>query len=697
MQKQSVRTKFGKEDIVLESGQLAKQADGSVVVSYGETVILVNVCFSKQPKEGIDFLPLFVEYQERTYAAGRIPGGFFKREGRPSENEILTSRLIDRPLRPLFDKNLRNEIQIVAMVLSSDGSNNPDILSVIGASAAVSISGIPFPGPIGACRVGRIEGEFVLNPTYEELNNSSLDLIVVATREGIAMLEARVNQEPDDIVFEAIEFGFKNIPAIIDLQEKFAQNFKKPLLVVDSKQPGEKLDSMLDEDMKNRIRKSALLPNKDESDKARRDLVKELTETLSTDTDEAKIEASEVNALISEIQEKELRRFILEEKKRVDGRNFDEVRPISSSVSVLPRTHGSGLFTRGQTQSLAITTLGTRTDEQMIEALEGKTYRSFLLHYSFPPFSVGEVKPMRGPGRREIGHGALARKSLLAVMPSKDEFPYTIRVVSEILESNGSSSMATVCATVLSLMDAGVPIKAPVAGVALGLVKEGDKEAILTDISGGEDHFGDMDFKIAGTKNGITSMQLDLKIKGVTPDLIKRAMEQSRKARAMILDEISNTLAAPRESISDYAPQITVLQIDTSKIGELIGPGGKVIKGIISATEATIDITDDGKVMVGSQSQESMQKALDMINAVVEDPEIGKIYDGKITKITNFGAFCEILPGKEGLIHVSEIADSFVKDVNTVLKVGEEVKVKLIAIDDLGRVKLSIKKAKDDK
>ncbi|MBU2540967.1 MAG: polyribonucleotide nucleotidyltransferase [Candidatus Omnitrophica bacterium] len=695
MQTEDVKVKFAKEDLILETGELAKQANGSVLVRYGGTVVLVSVCCSKQPREGIDFLPLFVEYQEKTYAAGRIPGGFFKREGRPSENEILISRLIDRPLRPLFDKNIRNEIQIVAVVLSSDGSNDPDILSVIGASCAVSISGIPFAGPVGACRVGFIESDFVLNPTYEELEKSSLNLVVAASREGIIMLEADAKEETDETVFAAIEFALSHIPKVIDLQEELIKKVKKPALELALSKAYKDLLSGIDDAFKERIKKSALIANKDEYEKCTKEIVEELVEKLSTDTE--KPEVSGVKDAVAEMQEQGLRNFILKEHKRVDGREFDEVRPITCRVSNLPRTHGSSIFTRGQTQSLAVTTLGTRSDEQMIEALEGKTYESFLLHYSFPPFSVGEVKPMRGPGRREIGHGALARKALAVVMPEKDDFPYTVRVVSEILESNGSSSMATVCAATLSLMDAGVPIKSPVAGVALGLVKEGKTQAILTDISGGEDHFGDMDFKIAGTKNGITALQLDLKIDGVDLALIKDAMEQSRKARTLILDKISQTLDAPRKEISDYAPRIKILQINTEKIGDLIGPGGKVIKKIINSTGVTIDIDDDGRVLIGSDKKENLQAALDTIRMIVEDVEVGKVYAGKVVKITNFGAFCEIAPGKEGLVHVSEISDSYVKNVSDVLKVNDEVKVKVIAIDELGRINLSLKKAKDDK
>ncbi|MEW6009596.1 MAG: polyribonucleotide nucleotidyltransferase [Candidatus Omnitrophota bacterium] len=694
MQKETVSLKIGKEDLYLETGELARQADSSILVRYGGTVVLVSVCFSKEPKPGVNFLPLTVEYQEKTYAAGRIPGGFFKREGRPSESETLVARLIDRPLRPLFNKNIRNEIQIIAIVVSSDGSNDPDILSVIGASAAVSSCGVPFTGPVGACRVGRINGEFIVNPTYEEIQNSTLDVIVVGSKDNIVMMEASGKEESDDVMFAAIEFGLKQLPPIIDLQEELLKKIKKPALEITLQEDDENLMASISEEEKQEIRKAALFANKAENEEATKKITQEIIDKLCTE--DSGIEEYQVKDLVSKIQEEGLRSFILKEKKRADGRKFEEIRQINCSVSVLPRTHGSSIFTRGQTQSLAVTTLGTRSDEQMIEALEGKTYESFLLHYSFPPFSVGEVSPMRAPSRREIGHGALARKALVSVMPSKDEFPYTVRVVSEILESNGSSSMASVCAATLSLMDAGVPIKAPVAGVALGLVKEGENFAILTDISGGEDHFGDMDFKIAGTKKGITAIQLDLKIQGISLSIIKKAIEQSRQARHIILDKISETLDAPRKSLSSYAPRIEILKINPEKIGELIGPGGKTIKKIINTTGVSIDIEDDGSVLVGSDKEDKLKAALDIIHGLVEEPEVGTIYNGRITKITNFGAFCEILPGKEGLIHISEVSDKYVKDINTVLKVGDEIKVKLVEIDELGRLNLSIKKARND-
>jgi polyribonucleotide nucleotidyltransferase len=692
MQMQSTKLQFGKEELILETGELAKQADGSVVVKYGGTVVLVSACYSRTVREGTNFLPLTVEYQEKTYAAGRIPGGFFKREGRPSTNETLVARLIDRPLRPLFSKDLYNEIQIIAIVLSSDGQNDSDILSVIGSSVAVSLTGLPFDGPVAICRVAKIGADFILNPTYEEIEKSSLEIVVATSKAGIIMLEAQGKEESEEVILSAIEYGLEANTKIIKLQEDFIKvigkgSFESPLV------KKEDLDSKIGEDIKTRIRKSILVDNKEECELLTSKLIEELKEKFVSQ--ELAIEESAIADFVVALQEKELRRNILEENKRVDGRKFNELRQISCRVSFLPRTHGSSIFTRGQTQSLAVTTLGTRKDEQMIEAMQGKSYESFLLHYSFPPFSVGEVKPLRGPSRRDIGHGALARKALQAVMPTKEEFPYTVRVVSEILESNGSSSMATVCAASLSLMDAGVPIKAPVAGVALGLVKEGNKSVILTDISGGEDHFGDMDFKIAGTAKGITAIQLDLKIEGIDLALIDKALTQSREARLTILDKIKATLDAPRKTISPYAPRIEIFKISQDKIGDLIGPGGKTIKKIISATEVTIDIEDDGTVMVGSDKEKNMIEALNMIKGLTEDAEVGNIYTGQIKRITNFGAFCEILPGKEGLVHISEVSQDFVKDLNSVLKVGDVVKVKVIAIDELGRIRLSMKQASE--
>jgi len=688
MQENILKVKFGRNDLILTTGKIAKQANGSVTIQYGGTVVLITAVMSHQIREGQDFFPLTVEYQEKTYAAGRIPGGFFKREGRPSESEILTARLIDRPIRPLFPKGMLNEVQVMAIVLSSDGENDPDILAVTGASVALSISDIPFNGPIASCRVARINNEFILNPTYAELEVSDLDVVVAANKKGIVMLESKAKEVSEDLYREAVKFGYDNLQAIISVQEEFSAKFAKPKTKdIICKKIDAELSKKVEDLAKNKLEEVYKLNQKEEREEAVALLSKELEEKLVPEG----YQAYDIRSALTEIEKNQVREKILKENKRVDGRGFKDIRPISCEVSFLPRTHGSALFTRGQTQSLVVTTLGTGEDEQMIEALEGEKSKSFMLHYSFPPFSVGEVAPVRGPGRREIGHGALAEKSLLAVMPSKDKFPYTIRAVSEILESNGSSSMATVCAATLSLMDAGVPIKDTVAGIALGLITGDSKYVVLTDIAGLEDHFGDMDFKVAGTKLGVTAVQLDLKIDGISLDLLAECLKQAKEARLIILEKMHAAISAPREDISSYAPRIEILKINPEKIGALIGPGGKVIKSIIAATGASIDIKDDGSVLVGSTDASKSEDAIKMIKAITEDIEVGRIYSCKVKRITNFGAFCEIAPGKDGLVHVSELADKFVKNVEEVVKIGDEFKVKVIGIDELGRVKLSKK------
>lgn len=687
MNENILKVKFGKNDLILATGKIAKQANGSVTIQYGGTVVLVTAVMSRQAREGIDFFPLTVECQEKTYAAGRIPGGFFKREGRPSESEILTARLIDRPIRPLFPKGMLNEVQIMALVLSSDGENDPDILAVSGASAALSISDIPFNGPIACCRVGCVNDEFIINPTYAELEVSNLDVVVAANKNGIVMLESKAKEVSEDLYLEAVKFGFNSLQGIIAAQEEFAAKYAKPKTEIKSKKIDPALLQKVEEIARVKLEEVYKLHNKEEREEAVALLAKELEDKFVPEGFEAK----DVKTALVDIEKEQVREKILKENKRVDGRGFKDIRPITCEVSVLPRTHGSALFTRGQTQSLAVTTLGTGEDEQMIEALEGEKFKSFMLHYSFPPFSVGEVAPVRGPGRREIGHGALAEKSLLAIMPPKEKFPYTVRVVSEILESNGSSSMATVCAATLSLMDAGVPIKDTVAGIALGLIKEGAKSVILTDIAGLEDHFGDMDFKVAGTKSGVTAVQMDLKIDGINIDLLRDCLKQAKEARAVVLEKMNSALTGPRQEISAYAPRIEVLKINTEKIGALIGPGGKTIKSIIAATGASIDIKDDGTVLVGSTEAKKSAEAIAMIKLITEDVEVGRIYTCKVKRITNFGAFCEIAPGKDGLVHVSELADKFVKNVEDVIKIGDEIKVKVTGIDELGRINLSKK------
>jgi polyribonucleotide nucleotidyltransferase len=689
MDTESLKVKFGRNDLVLETGKIAKQANGSVTVTYGGTVVLVTACMSREIREGQDFFPLTVEYQEKTYAAGRIPGGFFKREGRPSESEVLTARLIDRPIRPLFPKGFLNEIQVMAIVLSSDGENDPDIFSVIGASAALSISDIPFNGPLACCRVGHINNEFILNPTYTELEDSDLDAVVVVNNKGVVMLEAKAKEISEEVYLEAVKFGFDNLQCIISLQEEFRQRLGKPKANVEFKEIGPQLQERIEELSQDRLKEVYKLSKKEEREEEVNLLSKELETKLTAEG----YSACDIKMGLQEVERGQVRKKILKESMRIDGRGFKDIRPIKAEVSVLPRTHGSSLFSRGSTQSLAVTTLGTGEDEQLIEALEGEKYKSFMLHYSFPPFSVGETAPVRGPGRREIGHGALAERALLAVMPSKEKFPYTIRVVSEILESNGSSSMATVCAATLSLMDAGVPIKDAVGGIALGLLKEGEKAVILTDITGLEDHFGDMDFKIAGTKSGITAVQLDLKIDGIDIDLLQACLLQAKEARFFVLEKMEGALAQPRQELSNYAPRIEIVKVNPEKIGELIGPGGKTIKKIIASTGVTIDIQEDGNVLVGSTEAAKSEEAIQMIKAIAEDIVVGRIYIGKVKRIVAFGAFCEIAPGKEGLVHVSELADRFVKNVEDEVKVGDEIKVKVIGIDELGRINLSKKQA----
>lgn len=673
----------------METGKVAKQANGSVTISYGGTVVLVTACMSREVREGRDFFPLTVEYQEKTYAAGRIPGGFFKREGRPSESEILTARLIDRPIRPLFPKGFFNDVQVMAIVLSSDGENDPDILAVNGASAALCISDIPFNGPLVCARVARVNNELIINPTYTEWENSDLEVVIAANTKGVVMLESKAKEVSEAEYLEAVKFGYEHLKELIHMQLEFAKKYGKPKANIEFKKIDSALEKKIEELAGSRLNEVYKLGTKEGREEAVHLLAKELEEKL---TEEGFL-AEDVKMALGEVEKEQVRGKIVSENMRIDGRGFKEIRPISCEVSVLPRTHGSALFTRGQTQSLAVTTLGTGEDEQMIEALEGEKSKSFMLHYSFPPFSVGETGPVRGPGRREIGHGALAEKSLLAVMPSKEKFPYTVRVVSEILESNGSSSMATVCAAALSLMDAGVPIKDTVAGIALGLIKEGEKALILTDIAGLEDHFGDMDFKVAGTRKGVTAVQLDLKIDGIDLPLLEKCLAQSHEGRLFILDKMSEALTAPRQELSVYAPRIDVVKINTEKIGELIGPGGKNIKAIIAATGASVDIQDDGTVLVGSTDAAKSQAAIKMIKAITDDVEVGRIYIAKVKRIMPFGAFCEIAPRKEGLVHVSELADKFVKSVEEVVKIGDEIKVKVIGIDELGRINLSRKQA----
>jgi len=692
---------FGKETLILETGKLAKQANGAVTVTCGGTVVLVTACMSKRPRPDIDFLPLMVEYQEKTYSAGRIPGGFFKREGRPTQKEILTSRMIDRPIRPLFPDGFFNEIQVVATVLSSDGQNDPDIMAIIGASAALTISNIPFEGPIGALRLGLKEDEFILNPTYEEREQCTLDLVVVGMEKGLVMIEGEAEKIPEEKVIEALNFSAENMQTIINTLNEFQKQVGQEKASVELFSPHPELINKVGQLANGRFKAIYSIADKAAREEGLSELCNELLADMTVydeyKVNDKEVSTSDIKLMIDQLEYEEVRRLIFEEQKRADGRKPDQLRELTSEVNVLPRTHGSGLFTRGQTQSLAVVTLGTRRDEQMVEALDGVSYKNFMLHYNFPSFSVGETRPMRGPGRREIGHGALAAKALKAVLPSKDDFPYTIRIVSEILESNGSSSMASVCAGCLSLMAAGVPIDDMVAGISVGLVTKDDQAVLLTDIMGLEDHFGDMDFKVAGTREGVTAIQLDMKVKGISLELLSKAILQSKEARVSILDNMKNVIEKPLGDISEFAPRIITTSVPPEKIGEVIGPGGKVIKKIIEETGVeSVDIDDEGRVLIASMDKDSAQKALEYVNGLVEVPVVGKIYDAKVVRIMNFGAFCEFLPGRQGLVHVSELSNEYVKDVNSAVKIGDEFKVKIIEIDQMKRINLSKKQATEE-
>ena len=699
--------------LMIETGDLAKQAAGSALVRYGETVILVAVTVAPEPKEGENFFPLTVDYRERTYAAGKIPGGFFKREGRPRENEVVTSRLIDRPLRPLFDKNFLNEVQVMITVLSSDQENDADVPSIIGASCAVSLSGVPFASPIGAVRMGRVGERFIINPTFAQLEESDLDLVVAGTKDTVTMLEGGGKEVPEEVILEAIKLAHKVIVEIVALQEKLIKQLGKPKIGL----PGIRESSINQElekefyrllpyaerkaipsNLELAIRAIEFCRGKVEealgiSDKLAREkrLDEIISKTIDNFSKDYPEEEKTIRDTIDQVERNYLRRIVLEENRRIDGRKIDEVRPITCAVGVLPRTHGSGLFTRGQTQALVTTTLGTSQDMQVMDELEREYKKRFMLHYNFPPFSTGEVRPDRGPGRREIGHGVLAERALSPVLPSDEEFPYTIRIVSDILESNGSSSMASVCGGTLSLMDAGVPITMPVAGVAMGLVKEGDRAVLLTDIIGMEDFFGDMDFKVAGSRKGITAVQLDVKTDMVTSEIMAKALEQSRKARLFILDKMQEKIESPRKEISLLAPKILIIEINPDKIREVIGPGGKTVNKIQNETGARLDIAYDGVITITADTQEAANAAREMVEYLTADAEVGKVYKGKVTHIKDFGAFVEILPGKEGLVHISQLADRRINKVSDVVKEGQEILVKCMEIDHEGRISLSHK------
>ncbi len=699
MKLERVEVPFGDQKLIIETGKLAKQAHGAVTVTVGETIILVTACMARKAKETAEFFPLMVEYQEKTYAAGKIPGGFFKREGRPTENEVLNSRVIDRSIRPLFPEGFYNEVQVVATVLSHDTDNDPDVPALIGASAALMISGIPFEGPVGAVRVGLIDGQLVANPSFKQRQSSAMDLVIVGNKDGIVMIEGEAGEVPEAKIEEALRFGFERLQVSLAVQLELRKKVGEKKLKVTLKTPAPAFVNKVRDLSKKRLAEIyGGISDKKEREEAINVLFDELTKDLTIYQEFAskgtEISAGVVAAVYDSVQYEVVRNNVFEKQKRADGRGPKDIREISCEAGVLPRTHGSSLFTRGQTQSLAVVTFGTRTDEQMIEALEGKSYRKFMLHYNFPSFSVGETKPMRGPGRREIGHGELAAKSIRAILPSKEEFPYTIRVVSEILESNGSSSMASVCAGTLALMDAGVPIKDPVAGISIGLISGEGKAVLITDIMGLEDHFGDMDFKVAGSRKGVTAIQLDLKLNSVPVDLLIKAVEQSREARLIILDKMQATIAAPRTEMSPFAPRIATVQVPQEKIGEVIGPGGKMIRKIIEETGVTsIDIDEDGKILIASPDKDALDKAVNFIKGMTLEPEIGQIYDSTVKRVVNFGAFVEFMPGREGLVHVSELSKTYVKDVNEVVKVGDRFKVKLIEIDQMKRANLSKKQA----
>lgn len=683
---------LGKNTLNFSTGELAKQANGSVVVSFADTVVLATVCISNEPHPQRDFLPLTVDYQERTYAMGKIPGGFIKREGRPKDREMLTSRLIDRPLRPLFPKGLTNEVQIIAMVLSSDGENDPDVLAINGASCAISISDIPFHHPVGAVRVSKLEDKFIVNPTYEERENSSMDLVVVGTEERIVMLEGEFLEAKEADICEAIKFAHPFIKEIINLQKKMSKEVGKKKKEILLSQIDKDLFGLIRDKVSQHLEEMYGLVDKEDKYTKTKNIFSSLEEELITE--EAQITEENIKNTFFAVEEEFVRKKILEKEQRPDGRSLKDVRDIECSVGVFPRTHGSGIFTRGQTQALAVTTLGTSSDGQFVESLEGEKKKHFMLHYTFPPFSVGEIKFLRGPSRREIGHGALAEKSLLNVIPSKEDFPYTIRVVSEILESNGSSSMATVCATSLSLMDAGIPIRSAVAGIAIGLVEEGQNYKILTDIAGVEDHYGDMDFKIAGTKDGITAIQLDVKIAGITSQMIEDALQRAHEARAIILGKMDKALSSPRAAVAKYAPKIKSFKIDPEKIGSVIGPGGRIIRRLTREYNVSIDIDDEKEcVFVVAERAEDLDRAVNQIMNLVKDIEVGQIYEVKITRLANFGAFCEIVPGKSGLIRISEISDKFVENVGDFLKEDDVVTAMVVNVDPQGKIALSIKQA----
>jgi len=680
----------GRQSLSIETGRLAKQADGSVIVRSGDTMVLVTACAAPEPREGIDFLPLTVDYREYAYASGRIPGGFFKREGKPSEKEVLTSRFIDRPIRPLFPSGWRNETQVIALVLSADTEHDSDVLAITGASAALALSSIPFTRTIAGVRMGLIDGDYVVNPTYEQRRKSRLDLIVAGSKDAIVMVEAGAKEVSEEEILKALDLAHDAIREIIAGIEALAKEAGHSKREIEKKE----IDPAVVSDVERKaygplsvaMQIKDKLENYDKVDQVLADLLAGYPEDDDTGRAAAK-------AIFKDLKEKVMKDEALEHGRRLDGRKFDEIRPITIEVGVLPRTHGSTVFTRGETQALVTATLGTAEDQQKVEMVDGEQWKRFMLHYNFPPFSVGEVQFLRGPGRREVGHGALAERALAPMIPAEETFPYTIRVVSDILESNGSSSMASVCGGSISMMDAGVPLKAPVAGVAMGLImdEQTGKYAVLSDIAGAEDHYGDMDFKVAGSVAGITALQMDIKVSGITAEIMAKALEQARQGRLYILDKMRAAIETPRTNVSAYAPRIVTIRIPVDKIRDVIGPGGKMIRSIIERTGVKIDVEDDGRVNVASADEASAQKAIGIIQELTATPELNKTYMGRVQRITDFGAFVEIMPGLDGLLHVSEIAHYRVKDVRDELKEGEQVMVKVINIDPSGKIRLSRK------
>jgi polyribonucleotide nucleotidyltransferase len=698
--KEVFRTEFGGRTISLKANYVAAQADGAILAVYGDTVALVTAVSLKSGREGIDFMPLTVDYQEMTYAAGKFPGGFFKREGRLNEREILTSRMIDRSIRPLFPKGYRFETQIMATLLSADSENDGGVAAMLAASAALEISDIPFKGPIAGVRVGRLEGQMICNPSQEAMKLSDFNLFLVGRKVpsstgagyniNLVMLEGEASEVDEDVLVDAINFGLESLRPVIDLQDRMREAIGKEKRIFTPAVVDEGLALRVEETSLPALEEAYRMPRKQER-YSRLDQIRE--QVIAAQTADAAASKGAVAAILERIERRVLRTMILKEKKRIDGRSMAEVRPINSDVGILPRTHGSALFNRGETQALAVVTLGTSSDEQRMDFVSGEERRSFLLHYNFPPYCVGEAKPLRSPGRREIGHGNLARKAMLPVLPAPEVFPYTIRIVSEILSSNGSSSMATVCGGSLSLMDAGVPVKAPVAGIAMGLLKEGDDVVVLSDILGDEDHAGDMDFKVCGTRKGVTAMQMDIKIDGLTENILRKALAQAREGRLFIIEKMNETLSEPRADISMYAPRITTVKVRPEKVRDVIGSGGKNIRHIISETGVTIDVEDDGTVTIASSDAEAAARAVAMVKWLTEDAEIGKIYVGTVKKIVDFGAFVEILPGTEGLVHISQLAKERVNKVTDVLQEGDEVMVKVLEIDKQGKIRLSRKEA----